>query len=80
MVRKLRFLEPLTLTLVTQRRGPYRPYGLEGGEPGLVGQNLLHRQDGSTESLPALAQVQVQPGDVLELRTPGGGGWGSPES
>ncbi len=78
VVRKLRFLKPLTLTLITQRRGPYPPYGLQGGEPGALGENLLHRADGSLQRLPPLAQVQVGPGDVLELRTPGGGGWGHP--
>ncbi len=80
VVRKLRFLRPLTLTLVTQRRGLYRPYGLAGGEPGAAGQNLLHRlATGDVETLGSLAQVQVNPGDVLELCTPGGGGWGTPE-
>ncbi len=80
VVRKLRFLRPLTLTLVTQRRGPYRPYGLAGGEPGAGGQNLLYRSaGGEVEALGSLAQVQVYPGDVLELCTPGGGGWGTPE-
>ncbi len=80
VVRKLRFLKPLTVTLVTQRRGPYPPYGLEGGEPGALGENLLHRSaTGQTQRLGSLAQVRVAAGDVLELRTPGGGGWGAPE-
>jgi len=80
VVRKLRFLKPLTVTLVTQRRGPYPPYGLEGGEPGALGENLLHRSaTGQTQPLASLAQVRVAAGDVLELRTPGGGGWGVPE-
>lgn len=79
LTRQLRFLRPLTLSILSQRRGPYAPYGLAGGQCGALGQNLLTRRHGSTEQLPALAQVEVQPGDVLTIHTPGGGGWGPPD-
>ncbi|HTU25678.1 MAG TPA: hydantoinase B/oxoprolinase family protein [Pirellulales bacterium] len=77
-VRRIEFLEPLEVSLVTSRRGPYAPYGLHGGEPGALGRNTLVRADGSREPLPAQTQFRVQPGDQLLLETPGGGGWGKP--
>jgi 5-oxoprolinase (ATP-hydrolysing) len=77
-VRRIEFLEPLDVSLVTSRRGPYRPYGLHGGEPGALGRNTLLRADGSREPLPAQTQFRAAPGDQLLLETPGGGGWGTP--
>ncbi len=76
IIRELEFLRPLTVSILSQRRGPYAPYGLEGGSAGALGRNTLVRADGSREVLPALAQLQVEPGDVLIIETPGGGGWG----
>ena len=52
-VRRIEFLEPLEVSLVTSRRGPYPPYGLAGGGPGALGRNTLVRADGSREVLPA---------------------------
>ncbi|MFO0906126.1 MAG: hydantoinase B/oxoprolinase family protein [Pirellulales bacterium] len=77
IVRRLEFLRPLRVSLLTQRRGPYAPFGLEGGEPGALGENRLRRVGLAWETLPGSVQLDVQAGDQLELRTPGGGGWGS---
>jgi 5-oxoprolinase (ATP-hydrolysing) len=79
VIRRLRFLRPLTVSLLTQRRGDYPPYGLAGGAPGAIGRNVLLRVDATPQELPGCVQVDVQPGDVIELHTPGGGGWGKPE-
>lgn len=76
IVRSLQFLRPLTVSILSQRRGPYPPYGLAGGEPGALGENTLQRAGGYPQRLPGLAQVDVQPGDIITIRTPGGGGWG----
>ena len=76
IVRQLEFLKPLDVSLLTERRGLYPPYGLAGGQHGALGRNTLTRADGSTETLPGKAQFRVQPGDVLTLETPGGGGFG----
>lgn len=76
-VREIEFLEPLAVSLVTNRRTT-RPFGLEGGEPGLPGRNRLSRQGGPMEDLGPFAQFQVEGGDVLRIETPGGGGYGSP--
>jgi 5-oxoprolinase (ATP-hydrolysing) len=77
-VRRLEFLRPLTLSLLSQRRGPYPPYGAAGGKPGALGENRLRRADGSEINLPGIAQVNVATGEVLTIETPGGGGFGGP--
>jgi 5-oxoprolinase (ATP-hydrolysing) len=71
------FLKPLSVSLLTERRGEYPPYGLDGGAPGAIGRATLRRA-GSTfdEPLPGKVQLSVQPGDVLTIETPGGGGVG----
>src|SRR6266446_143735 len=43
VVRKLEFLSPLKVSILSQRRGPYPPYGLAGGSPGAIGRNTLER-------------------------------------
>jgi 5-oxoprolinase (ATP-hydrolysing) len=76
-VRRLRFLEPLTAAIVSSsRRVP--PYGLAGGLPGARGRNAVERASGEVEELPGVAQTRVEPGDVLVVETPGGGGYGAP--
>jgi 5-oxoprolinase (ATP-hydrolysing) len=77
-VRRLEFLRPLTLSLITQRRGPHPPYGMSGGQPGALGHNRLVRANGTVIELPGIAQIDVSPGDVLVVETPGGGGFGHP--
>jgi 5-oxoprolinase (ATP-hydrolysing) len=75
--RRLRFTEPVTISLLTgHRRVP--PYGMAGGEPGALGRNLLVRADGSTVELAGCDRVDAAAGDALEIHTPGGGGWGKP--
>ncbi len=77
VVRRLRFLEPLTAAIVSSsRRVP--PYGLAGGHPGACGRNALERAGGEIEELPGVAQTRMEPGDVLVVETPGGGGYGAP--
>ena len=51
-------------------------FGMAGGQPGAVGINKVVRSDGSVELLDHIGQVQMQPGDVFEIHTPGGGGFG----
>lgn len=70
VVRRYRVLEPCTVTLLTERRAR-APKGAQGGGDGARGDNLLNG-----EPLPAKCRRSLQAGDVLELRTPGGGGWG----
>jgi N-methylhydantoinase B/oxoprolinase/acetone carboxylase alpha subunit len=76
--RDLTMLEDVTVSLVTERRVS-RPWGLAGGAPGAVGENwLLPGGDESrAERLPDKCTVTLSAGDVLRVRTPGGGGWGA---
>ena len=77
VVRRLRFLEPLSAAIVSgSRRVP--PFGLAGGFPGAPGRNAVERADGTVEELPGVAAVEMRPGDVLVVETPGGGGYGPP--
>ncbi len=78
VVRRLEFLKPLTVSILSQRRGRYLPYGSRGGLPGAAGRNVLIRAGQTSETLPAQIQFLVAAGDVLTIETPGGGGWGSP--
>jgi 5-oxoprolinase (ATP-hydrolysing) len=78
VIRELEFLRPLEVSLVTQRRGPYPPFGLAGGQPGQCGQNRLQRANGEELVLPARVALHVEPGDILVIETPGGGGYGVP--
>jgi 5-oxoprolinase (ATP-hydrolysing) len=74
-VRRLRFREPMTVsTLSGHRRVP--PYGLAGGAPGALGRNRVERADGTVVDLAGCDSVEVGPGDVLVVETPGGGGYG----
>ena len=74
-VRRLRFLEPMTVsTLSGHRRVP--PYGMAGGQPGALGRNRVERADGDVAAMGGSDLVDVGPGDVLVVETPGGGGYG----
>ncbi|MDT0449567.1 hydantoinase B/oxoprolinase family protein [Streptomyces hesseae] len=78
VVRRLRFREPMTVsTLSGHRRIP--PYGMAGGRPGALGSNRVERADGGTTPMAGRDSVDVLPGDVLVVETPGGGGYGPPE-
>jgi N-methylhydantoinase B len=70
IVRSVRVLEPASLSLLTDRRR-HAPRGIEGGEPGEVGKNLMN-----DEELPPKVSRDLEEGDVVTVRTPGGGGYG----
>ncbi|HEV7222280.1 MAG TPA: hydantoinase B/oxoprolinase family protein [Pirellulales bacterium] len=78
VVRRLEFLGELEVSILSQRRGPYPPYGTAGGRPGALGRNLLLRADGQRQTLAGQVQFAAVAGDVLTIETPGGGGFGSP--
>jgi N-methylhydantoinase B len=65
---------PAQVSLLTERR-IFRPYGLEGGEPGAPGENLILR-GGEVLRLPGKGTFDLEAGDILSIRTPGGGGYG----
>ncbi|MBL7490338.1 hydantoinase B/oxoprolinase family protein [Frankia sp. AgB1.9] len=72
LVRSIRVLAPATLSVLTDRRR-HAPQGAEGGAPGAVGHN-----DVDGDPLPPKASRPLTAGSVVTVRTPGGGGWGTP--
>lgn len=78
IIRRIRFLEPMTAAILSDRRR-IAPFGLAGGEPGAVGENSVERGSGQTEALAGQATVAMNPEDVFVIKTPGGGGYGKIE-
>ena len=74
-VRRVRFLAPMTASILSNGRR-HGAFGGAGGEAGAVGINRVERADGSALELDHIGQVQMAPGDVFVIETPGGGGWG----
>jgi 5-oxoprolinase (ATP-hydrolysing) len=80
VVRKIEFLRPVAVSMLSERRGPFAPFGLDGGEDGALGRNTLRRAGEVTlQDLGGKFAIEAMPGDVLTIETPGGGGFGSRE-
>ncbi|MDR6215815.1 N-methylhydantoinase B/oxoprolinase/acetone carboxylase alpha subunit [Paracidovorax wautersii] len=75
-VRRIRFLEPMTASILSNGR-QHGAFGMAGGAPGQPGINRVVRVDGTVETLAHIGQAQMAAGDVFEVHTPGGGGFGS---
>ena len=74
-VRRIRFLEAMDLTVLSQHR-IVPPYGLAGGEEGRCGRNWVERTDGTRDEMTGQDHRHVGVGDVFVLETPSGGGYG----
>jgi len=79
VIRELRALEPITLSLLTGSRR-VAPFGLAGGEAGACGINTLLHSDGQEQPLPGSIAVELAAGDGVRIATPGGGGYGAREA
>ena len=77
-VRRVRFLEDMTASILSNGR-KHGAFGMAGGQPGQVGINRVVRGNGTVEELGHIGQAEMKPGDVFEIHTPGGGGYGQPE-
>jgi 5-oxoprolinase (ATP-hydrolysing) len=75
--RRVRFLEAMTAVMLANHRR-IAPFGVSGGHPGALGRNWVERVDGTREEFGATCRVDMQPGDVFVIQTPGGGGFGAP--
>lgn len=79
--RRTQFLAPARVTIISERRRN-SPWGAQGGSNGKPGRNSLETTapsgKRSRKTLPGKVQLDVQPGDVITLDTPGAGGWGIP--
>ncbi|WP_332826394.1 hydantoinase B/oxoprolinase family protein [Ramlibacter sp.] len=76
-VRRVRFLEDMTASILSNGR-KVPAFGMAGGQPGQVGINRVVRVDGSVEALEHIGSAEMKPGDIFEIHTPGGGGFGAP--
>jgi 5-oxoprolinase (ATP-hydrolysing) len=76
-VRRVRFLEPMTASILSNGR-KVPAFGMAGGGPGALGINRVERRDGRVELLDHIGSAAMQPGDVFVIETPGGGGYGEP--
>lgn len=75
--RDLELLANARVTLLSERRIG-GPSGARGGGDGAPGRNLVIRS-GVAEAVPGKTTFEVEPGDVVAIRSPGGGGWGTPD-
>ncbi|MBO6765151.1 hydantoinase B/oxoprolinase family protein [Maricaulis sp.] len=74
--RRLTFLEPMEVALLSSRRSE-NPFGLAGGGDAYPGHQRVIRAGGAVEDLPGLFRIDVEAGDAVEIETPGGGGYGA---
>ncbi len=82
MIREIEFLEPVELSLVTNRRNR-APYGVAGGSSGQPGRNQLGRLESGTmvwSDLGSAVQQSLSAHDIIRIETPGGGGYGPSQS
>jgi 5-oxoprolinase (ATP-hydrolysing) len=77
VIREIMYLKPATVSIISERRN-YEPYGMNGGENGKCGVNLLKKANGETFSLSHRVALNVDAGDSIIIKTPGGGGFGTP--
>ena len=78
IIRKLKFHEAMSASVLSNNR-THAPFGLKGGNDGTPGLNQLVKANGDKISLAASDEVNVEPGDILIIESPGGGGYGAPE-
>jgi 5-oxoprolinase (ATP-hydrolysing) len=76
VLRTIRFLERMDCTILSGHRR-VRPFGLNGGEAGQVGENSVRRQDGRIEKLQGSDATALEAGEAIIIRTPTAGGYGS---
>jgi N-methylhydantoinase B len=76
IIRDIQVLTDAQVTLLTERR-KRTPYGINGGQPGSTGKNIVIR-NGDEISLPGKGSFTLKSGDILSIQTPGGGGFGKP--
>jgi 5-oxoprolinase (ATP-hydrolysing) len=75
VVRRIRFLEPMTAVIVSSRRD-VAPFGLDGGTDAAPGRQWVERAAGGRDVMTGTDQAELAPGDVFVIETPGGGGYG----
>ena len=79
VIRRVKFLEPMTAAITSSSRRCC-PYGTAGGEPGKCGRNYVERVNGTVDEFAGSDRADMEAGDVFVIETPGGGGYGPPQS
>jgi 5-oxoprolinase (ATP-hydrolysing) len=74
-VRRVRFLEPMTASILSNGR-IHPAFGAAGGQAGAPGRNCVVRADGRVEELGHADKAELAAGDMFVIETPGGGGFG----
>ena len=77
-MRRVRFLEPMTASILSNGRKVHGASAWRAAQPGQVGINRVVRADGRVEALDHIGSAEMEPGDIFEIHTPGGGGFGTP--
>lgn len=75
LVREIKLLSDAEVTVLSERRET-SPYGLNGGENGKKGENIVINRDGEKIRMPSKFSASLKKGEILRIETPGGGGWG----
>ncbi|KAI2733298.1 hypothetical protein CBS147332_313 [Penicillium roqueforti] len=79
-VREIEARIPLKFSILSDRR-VFSPYGMNGGQPGSVGKNYAFKWNEEKTALERLsltgkAALALQAGEIMQINSPGGGGWG----
>jgi 5-oxoprolinase (ATP-hydrolysing) len=75
VIREILFLKPAIVSMLSERR-KYKPYGIQGGDQGECGENILKKADGKIIKLSHRVSMKIDKGDSIIIKTPGGGGFG----
>ncbi len=75
LIREIKLLSDSEITVLSERRR-FAPYGLNGGEAGKTGLNIIIDENGEKKVMPSKFNISVKKGSILRIETPGGGGWG----
>lgn len=75
LIREIEFRRPIVVSVLSERR-VHAPRGLKGGKDGARGVNYLVRKDKRRVYLGGKNTIKVEAGEILQILTPGGGGWG----
>ncbi len=76
LIREIKLLSDAEITVLSERR-KFQPYGLNGGEAGKCGLNIIIDEKGNKKNMPSKFNTSVKKGSILRIETPGGGGWGA---
>lgn len=75
IVREIEFRRPVVVSVLSERR-THAPRGLKGGSNGSRGYNYLLKRDKRKVNLGGKNTIHINSGEIIQILTPGGGGWG----